>query len=152
MEMMLTGDAISGSEAAQKGFANRAFPAAELEMRVLEVAERVAKIPTELQQINKRSMHRAMEVMGVRAAIRAGTELQALAFTTDASRAYLKEFRKGVRQTLSLPVTRPLVIITNGKRRIRRLSAGYVRSPQPSDHAGPNTHARRYSKSPAPRD
>src|SRR5262249_59061872 len=96
MEMMLTGDAISGVEAAQKGFANRAFPAAELEARVLEIAERVAKIPTDLQQINKRSMHRAMEIMGLRAAIRAGTELQALAFTTEASRGYLKELRKGV--------------------------------------------------------
>jgi enoyl-CoA hydratase/carnithine racemase len=102
MEMMLTGDAISGVEAAQKGFANRAFPAAELEARVLEIAERVTKIPTDLQQINKRSVHRAMEIMGVRAAIRAGTELQALAFTTEASRAYLKELRKGVSQALSL--------------------------------------------------
>src|SRR5262245_18109045 len=102
MEMMVTGDAISGVEAAQKGFANRAFPAAELEARVLEIAERVAKIPTDLQQINKRSVHRAMEIMGVRAAIRAGTEMQALAFTTEASRAYLKELRKGVRQALSL--------------------------------------------------
>jgi enoyl-CoA hydratase len=43
-----------------------------------------------------------MEILGVRAAIRAGTELQALAFTTEASRAYLKEFRKGVRQASSL--------------------------------------------------
>jgi enoyl-CoA hydratase len=102
MEMMLTGDAISGVEAAQKGFANRAFAAAELEARVLEIAERVAKIPTDLQQINKRSVHRAMEIMGVRAAIRAGTEMQALAFTTEASRSYLKELRKGVRQALSL--------------------------------------------------
>jgi enoyl-CoA hydratase len=73
-----------------------------LEARVLEIAERVAKIPTDLQQINKRSVHRAMEIMGVRAAIRAGTEMQALAFTTEASRSYLKEFRKGVRQALSL--------------------------------------------------
>jgi hypothetical protein len=38
----------------------------------------------------------------VRAAIRAGTEMQALAFTTEASRSYLKELRKGVRQALSL--------------------------------------------------
>jgi len=102
MEMMLTGDSISGIEAAQKGFANRAFPAAELETRVLEIAERVAKIPTELQQINKRSVHRAMEIMGVRAAIRAGTEMQALAFTTESTLSYLKEFRKGVRHALSL--------------------------------------------------
>src|SRR5215471_2697766 len=102
MEMMLTGDSISGVEAAQKGFANRAFPSAELEGRVLEIAERITKIPTELQQINKRSVHRAMEIMGIRAAIRAGTEMQALAFTTESTLNYLKEFRKGVRQALSL--------------------------------------------------
>ncbi len=102
MEMMLTGDSISGVEAAQKGFANRAFPSAELEGRVLEIAERITKIPTELQQINKRSVHRAMEIMGIRAAIRAGTEMQALAFTTESTLNYLKEFKKGVRQALTL--------------------------------------------------
>jgi enoyl-CoA hydratase len=102
MEMMLTGDSISGAEAAQKGFANRAFPLAELEERVLDIAERVAKIPPELQLLNKRSMHQAMEIMGVRAAIRAGTMVQALAFTTETSVTYRNEFAKGVRQALSL--------------------------------------------------
>jgi enoyl-CoA hydratase len=94
MELMLTGDAMSGREAAEWGFATRAFPAAELEARTLEFAERAAKIPTELQQLNKRSVHRAMEIMGARAAMRAGTEIQALAFTTEASRAYLARFRR----------------------------------------------------------
>jgi len=102
MEAMLTGDAISGIEAARTGFANRAFPAAELEDCVLEIAERVAKIPTDLQQINKRSVHRAMEVMGIRAAIRAGTELQALGAATQSSRAYMKEFSHGVTHALSV--------------------------------------------------
>ena len=69
MEMFLTGDAITGTEAAAKGFANRAFPAAELEGAVLAIAARMALIPTEIQQINKRSVHRAMEIMGMRAAI-----------------------------------------------------------------------------------
>jgi enoyl-CoA hydratase len=94
MELMLTGDAMSGREAAAWGFATRAFPAAELETATLAFAARVAKIPTELQQLNKRSVHRAMEIMGARAAIRAGTEIQALAFTTEASRAYLAQFRR----------------------------------------------------------
>jgi enoyl-CoA hydratase len=94
MEMFLTGDSITGLEAAQKGFANRAFPAAELEARVLAIAERVALIPTPIQQINKRSVHRAMEIMGMRAAIRAGTELQALAFTTEPSLAYRNQFKR----------------------------------------------------------
>lgn len=102
MEMMLTGDSISGTEAVAKGFANRAFPAEELEARVLEMAERVAKVPSDVQQFNKRSTHRAMEIMGVRAAIRSGAEMQALAFFTESSIAYREEFSKGVRHSLSV--------------------------------------------------
>jgi enoyl-CoA hydratase len=104
MEMFLTGDAITGAEAAAKGFANRAFPAVELDEAVLGIAERIALVPTELQQINKRSVHRAMEIMGLRAAIRSGTELQALAFTTEASLAYRRGFKRdggSVREQLS---------------------------------------------------
>jgi enoyl-CoA hydratase/carnithine racemase len=104
MEMLLTGDAISGSEAAARGFANRAVPARELEPTVLSVAARIALVPTELSQINKRAVHRAMEIMGLRAAIRAGTELQALAFSTAASQAYRAQFKRdgtSVRELLS---------------------------------------------------
>jgi enoyl-CoA hydratase len=100
MEMMLTGDAVSGAEAVRAGFANRAFPLDRLEAEVLAIAERVAKIPTEVQQMNKRSVHRAMEIMGLRAAIRAGTEIQALALTTESSRATFAKFREGVTQAL----------------------------------------------------
>jgi len=94
MESMLTGDSLSGAEAARRGWANRAYPAAELEAEVLAIAERVAKLPTELAAINKRSVHRAMEIMGMRAAIRSGTEIQALAFQTEASKAYMTRFRR----------------------------------------------------------
>jgi enoyl-CoA hydratase len=83
MELMLTGDAITGVEAAQIGFANKAFPADELDASVLAVAERIAGVPSDLTQINKRSVHRAFDVWGARAAIRAGTELQALAGHTE---------------------------------------------------------------------
>jgi len=95
MEVMLTGDSISGIEAARGGFANRAYPAEELDARVLEIAERVAKIPSDLQQLNKRSVHRAMEIMGMRAALRAGTEIQALAFHQPSARAYFKKLAGG---------------------------------------------------------
>src|SRR5579864_3867738 len=100
MEMMLTGDAIDGIEAVRVGFANRAFPAERLEAEVLAMAERVAKIPTDVQQMNKRSVHRAMEIMGLRAAIRAGAEIQALALTTASSRETFARFRDGVSQAL----------------------------------------------------
>lgn len=89
MELILTGDAIDGVEAARIGFANRSYPADQLEAEVLKIAVRVAGVPSDLQQINKRSAHRAFDVWGARAAIRAGTEMQALAgFTVTA-----QEFR-----------------------------------------------------------
>jgi enoyl-CoA hydratase len=78
MEMMVTGASISGVEAVEKGWANRAFPIDELEDAVLEVAGRVVKMPPDVVQLNKRVVHRGMEVMGLRTAIRAGTELCAL--------------------------------------------------------------------------
>ena len=101
MEMMLTGTAISGTEAAEYGFANRAFPADELEDAVLEVAERVARIPPDLQQINKRAVHRQMDAMGIRSAIRSGTEIQALAFHTKSTQAHFKELASGLTDALS---------------------------------------------------
>ena len=101
MEMMLTGDAISGDEAVTYGFANRAFPADALEDEVLKVAERIARVPTDLQQMNKRAVHRQMELTGVRAAIRSGTEIQALAFHTESTRAHFKELAAGLTDALS---------------------------------------------------
>lgn len=102
MELMLTGDSMSGAEAAEAGFANRCFPVADLEGKVLEVASRVAKIPSDLQQINKRAVHRQMEAMGMREGIRAGTELQALAMSTETTRAWVAQLRaKGLNAALT---------------------------------------------------
>ena len=101
MEMMLTGDHMSGSEAVECGFANRAFPASELDSQVLQMAERVARVPSDLQQINKRAVHRQMDAMGVRAGIRAGTEMQQLAMYTQSTQAHLADMRQGLTQALS---------------------------------------------------
>lgn len=88
MELMLTGDPISGEEAAAIGFANRAFDPANLDEEVLRIAGRIAGVPSELSQINKRVVHRQMDVWGARSAIRAGQELQALAGHTAAAQAF----------------------------------------------------------------
>ncbi|MBC8475858.1 MAG: enoyl-CoA hydratase, partial [Gammaproteobacteria bacterium] len=101
MEMMLTGDAIAGVEAAEQGFANRAFPEEDLEQKVIEIAQRVAKVPPDLQQMNKRAGHRQLELMGMRAAIRSGTEIQALAFHTKSTQAHFKELAAGLTDALS---------------------------------------------------
>jgi enoyl-CoA hydratase len=100
MEMMLTGDSISGVEAVRMGFANRAYPADQLEDAVMNIARRVAKIPRDLQALNKRVVHRAMEVMGARAAIRSATEIQALCFHQASSREYMKKMRESVTRAL----------------------------------------------------
>jgi enoyl-CoA hydratase len=101
MELMLTGDHMSGVEAAECGFANRAFPEADLDEAVLRIAERVARTPVDLQQINKRAVHRQMDAMGIRAALRAGTEMQTLATFTRTAQEHFAEIRKGLTQALS---------------------------------------------------
>ncbi len=78
MEMFMTGDSVSGIEAVEYGWANAAFPAAELEAGVLAVAEKITKLPLDVLRLNKRAIHRQMEAMGLRNGIRAGTELCAL--------------------------------------------------------------------------
>ncbi len=89
MEVMLTGDVIDGTEAARIGWANRAYPAAELEDSVRSIAERVAGIAPDLAQLHKRMVHRQFDVGGGRAAMRAGQEFQALA----GYQASVQEFR-----------------------------------------------------------
>ena len=101
MEMMLTGDSISGIEAVECGFANRAYPAAELENAVLAIAERVARVPADIQQINKRAVHRQMDAMGLRAGIRAGTELQQMGMLTQSTQAHMHELRADLTAALT---------------------------------------------------
>ena len=79
MEIMLTGGEMLGPEAERIGWANRSFPAIDLDEEVLDIAGQIAAVATDLAQINKRMVHRQAEIMGVRAAIRAGSEFQALA-------------------------------------------------------------------------
>jgi enoyl-CoA hydratase len=101
MEMMLTGDALTGEEAVTAGFANRSFPADQLDAEVLAMASRVAKIPPDLQAINKRVVHRAMEAMGMRDGLRATADLNALGFHQRASKEYFAKLRQGVTAALS---------------------------------------------------
>lgn len=101
MEAMLTGDSISGDEAVASGVANRAFAADELDERVLEIASRVAKVAPDLQALNKRVVHRAMEAMGMRDGMRATADINALGFHQRSSREYFQQFAKGVTSALS---------------------------------------------------
>ena len=101
MEMMITGDSISGIEAVELGWANAAHPAEDLDDEVVAIAERVAVIPPDLVQMNKRAVHRQMEHMGLRSGLRAGTELCALGTHSPALREFVASIQeKGLTSTL----------------------------------------------------
>jgi enoyl-CoA hydratase len=101
MEAMLTGDSMSGTEAVRVGWANEAFPIDELDDRVVAVAAKIAKLPPDIVQINKRVVHRQMEVMGLRTGIRIGTELCALGTRQESMRAFIAEMQKGLTEALT---------------------------------------------------
>ena len=69
---------------------------------MLAVAERIAMVPPDIVQLNKRTVHRAMDVMGLRAAIRSGTELCALAIHQEGFKEFLANMRnRGLTSALS---------------------------------------------------
>ena len=94
MEMMVTGDSISGVEAARLGWANASFPEQDLEQQVLGVAQRIATVPPDLVQLNKRVVHRQMEIMGLHTGIRAGAELCALGMHQKSMHEFLAQTQK----------------------------------------------------------
>ena len=95
MEFMLTGSSLSGKEAARLGYANRSYPAEELEGKVLKISKSVANIPPDLQILNKRSVHQTMEIMGIRSALRAGHPFVSLAHYTKSNEEFMKQMYSG---------------------------------------------------------
>jgi enoyl-CoA hydratase len=101
MEMMVTGDSINGIEATRLGWANASYPAEELEEKVLEVARRITSVPADLVQLNKRVVHRQMEIMGLHTGIRAGAELCALGTHQKSLHEFMKRTaEKGLKAAL----------------------------------------------------
>jgi enoyl-CoA hydratase len=94
MEMLMTGDSISGIEAAARGWATACYPADQLEEKVLEIAGRIAQMPPDIIQLNKRAVHRQMEVMGLRQGIRAGTEICSLGIHQASFTAFMENIQE----------------------------------------------------------
>jgi len=93
MEMFMTGDSVTGVDAVRYGWANASFPADQLEAEVLKVAEKISKLPLDVLRLNKRAIHRQMEVMGLRTGIRAGTELCALGTHTQSMANFVADIQ-----------------------------------------------------------
>jgi len=77
--LLLTGDCLSGIDAAQIGLVLEAVPAAELDAHVIELARRIASVDVELLASHKRIVNLAMELSGARTMMRVAAEMDARA-------------------------------------------------------------------------
>jgi len=99
--LCLTGDPITGKEAAEIGLATMSVPAEKLEETVTLVAKRLAMIPGELLFLNKLACNKSMEIMGMRTAIEFNAQLHDYSHTYPAVQEFGKISReKGLRAAL----------------------------------------------------
>lgn len=77
--LALTGDTMTGAEAAEWGFVSTAAPGDELEKRVVSLAERMAQMPAELLAITKTALNVAWDSAGFGNTVTRACELDALA-------------------------------------------------------------------------
>src|SRR5690606_3247329 len=73
--------ALTGREAAELGWANRAVPAGELRAHVAALAAQIARTPAGLLRIKKEAINAAYDRAGFRDAVRASATYNALAHT-----------------------------------------------------------------------
>ena len=74
-ELLLTGEKISGKEAAQIGLITRAVPEEQLEEEVEKLANKIIKISPPAMFMQKRGINRAYEIMGLKPAIDSWVDL-----------------------------------------------------------------------------
>ena len=70
-EMMMTGDRITGKEAAEYGLVTKSVPLDELESYVESLADKLVKMPREIMSIQKWGINRQFEIMGMRSGMQA---------------------------------------------------------------------------------
>jgi enoyl-CoA hydratase len=74
----VAGSQISGTTAADWGWANYAVPAADLEADVRGLAHEIARIPAQVLRMKKIAINRVADVMGFRTIVPMGAETDAL--------------------------------------------------------------------------
>ncbi|MCL6644374.1 MAG: crotonase/enoyl-CoA hydratase family protein [Dehalococcoidia bacterium] len=86
--LFLTGDTITGAEAAKIGLVLKAVPASLLAQEVEGLVDRMAMIDTDLLSANKRIVNLALELMGARTMQRLGAENDARAHLAPSVREF----------------------------------------------------------------
>jgi enoyl-CoA hydratase len=70
-ELLFTGGRVDAAEAERLGMVNHVVPRAELEVRTMEMAQRIAEAPPFALSVLKRSLNRTMDAQGFSVAISA---------------------------------------------------------------------------------
>ena len=88
--LTLTGDTITGSEAAQIGLVLKSVPEKYLEGEVEQLLDRLAMIDADLLAANKRILNLGLELMGARTLQRLAAENDARGHTARSAREFVK--------------------------------------------------------------
>lgn len=100
--LLLTGDTVSGEDAAQIGLVLKSVPEHLLEAEVEGLADRMAKIDPDLLSSNKRIINLGLELMGAQTLQRLAAENDARAHTSQAVRqAFQTIAAEGVRKAVT---------------------------------------------------
>jgi enoyl-CoA hydratase/carnithine racemase len=89
--LLLTGDAMSGTTAAEWGFASGAYPAERLDDAALALCRRIARLPANQLQFMKMLVNTAVEQQGLAATQTLGTLLDGAARHTPEGTAFSRE-------------------------------------------------------------
>ena len=99
--LTLTGDTVTGREAAQIGLVLKSVPAALLEAEVEGLADRLALIDPDLLAANKRIINLGLELMGARTLQRLACENDARGHLAESARAFVRNAgEKGLKTAL----------------------------------------------------
>jgi enoyl-CoA hydratase len=93
--LLLTGDSITGAEAASLGLVLKAVPFAQLEGEVEQLLDRLALIDVALLAANKRIVNAGLELMGTRTLQRLAAENDARAHLATSAQEFLRQARSG---------------------------------------------------------
>ena len=111
--MLLTGDMLSGKDAAKIGLVLKSVPAEKLQAEVRGLAERMALIDPDVLAANKRVVNMGMEMMGARTLQRYSAETDARAHQAASARGFNQAAREvGLTQAFRLrdaPFGNPMV-------------------------------------------
>ena len=92
--LLLTGDSVTGADAAQIGLALKSVPAEQLAAEVMRLADRMGLVDPHLLSANKRLVNVGLELMGARTLQRIGAEIDARGHLAPKARTFRETMRE----------------------------------------------------------